>query len=127
MAWLQEQSEDFTSFSSPFIPFFFIRNISIQSHQHDQWGQLLLDCLVPASVRIASLLMRNRTQGKNDLGEHWNTPQLFVGRLYTLGIVMHSQLSPGIQCIWQSYMPFFSPGYYQPRRKYLGLSWWLGW
>ena len=27
---------------------------------------------------------------------------------------MHSQLSPGTQRIWQFYMPFFSPGYYQP-------------
>ena len=79
MAWLQEQSEDFTSFSSPFIPFFFIRNISIQSHQHDQRGQLLLDCLVPASVSIASLLMRNRTQGQKWLGWTLEYPSTFCG------------------------------------------------
>ena len=42
------------------------------------------------------------------------TPLNFLWEGYTLGIVMHSQLSPGTQHIWQFYMPFFSPGCYQP-------------
>ena len=82
MSWLQEKSEDFTSFSSPFLPFFIIRNISIQSHQHDQWGQLLLDCLVAASVSIAQLFMRNRRRAKMAWVNIATPLTFFVGRLY---------------------------------------------